>query len=90
MVHYLHWVDGQPWVADLRRTPPVAGVDGTLRRRFKGTPLQGRLFAKTGTLLAANALAAISPPPAAGTGVSIYANDRPSGLPACCPPWTRR
>jgi D-alanyl-D-alanine carboxypeptidase/D-alanyl-D-alanine-endopeptidase (penicillin-binding protein 4) len=73
------------------RTLPVAGVDGTLRRRFKGTPLQGRLFAKTGTLLAANALAGYLTTASGKELVfSIYANDRPSGLPACCPPWTRR
>ncbi len=29
---------------------PVAGVDGTLKRRLKNTPLRGRVRAKTGTL----------------------------------------
>jgi D-alanyl-D-alanine carboxypeptidase/D-alanyl-D-alanine-endopeptidase (penicillin-binding protein 4) len=35
---------------------PIAGVDGTLRHRFKGTLLQGNLRAKTGTLRWANSL----------------------------------
>jgi D-alanyl-D-alanine carboxypeptidase/D-alanyl-D-alanine-endopeptidase (penicillin-binding protein 4) len=46
----------QGWGAAWRATLPVAGVDGTLARRFKDSPLQGRLRAKTGTLDEVNAL----------------------------------
>ena len=35
---------------------PIAGVDGTLRRRFKGTLVEGNLHGKTGTLHWANSL----------------------------------
>lgn len=55
-VALLRWAATQPWGAAWRATLPVGGIDGTLARRFAGTPLDGKLFAKTGTLNAANAL----------------------------------
>ncbi len=55
-VALMRWVARQPWAADFRATLPVGGVDGTLRRRFGGTALGGKLFAKTGSLNASNAL----------------------------------
>lgn len=77
-VKLLRWVAAQPWGAQFRDTLPIAGVDGTLARRFKGTPLEGKVFAKTGTLNATNALAGYF------TGASgknytfaFYANDVP-------------
>jgi D-alanyl-D-alanine carboxypeptidase/D-alanyl-D-alanine-endopeptidase (penicillin-binding protein 4) len=46
----------QPWGEAWKATFPIAGVDGTLSGRFKGSPLVNRLFAKTGTLNEVNAL----------------------------------
>jgi D-alanyl-D-alanine carboxypeptidase/D-alanyl-D-alanine-endopeptidase (penicillin-binding protein 4) len=40
------------WMAAL----PIAGVDGTLEKRMKGTPAEGRVFAKTGSLSSVRAL----------------------------------
>lgn len=46
-----------PHAAAFRASLPLAGVDGTLRRRMKGTPAEGRVSAKTGTIRHVNALA---------------------------------
>ena len=46
-----------PFAPELLGTMPVAGVDGTLGRRFKDTPVQGRARLKTGTLRNVVALA---------------------------------
>ena len=48
---------GGPHAPELLMSLPVAGVDGTLRRRLKGTPAQGWARLKTGTLNNAAALA---------------------------------
>jgi D-alanyl-D-alanine carboxypeptidase/D-alanyl-D-alanine-endopeptidase (penicillin-binding protein 4) len=40
----------QPWGQAWRAALPVAGVDGTLWRRFSNSPVKGRLQAKTGSL----------------------------------------
>lgn len=45
----LRYALAQPWGARWKASLPVGGVDGSLRRRFTGS-LQGRVFAKTGTL----------------------------------------
>ena len=82
-VALLRWTAGQPWGPQFRASLPVGGVDGTLRRRFAGTPLAGRLFAKTGTLNATNALSGWL---IAASGreltFSIIANDVPDGTSA--------
>jgi D-alanyl-D-alanine carboxypeptidase/D-alanyl-D-alanine-endopeptidase (penicillin-binding protein 4) len=45
-----------PAAADFDRSLPIAGVDGTIRRRMKGTPAFENVHAKTGTLRWVNAL----------------------------------
>ncbi len=42
--------------ADLYNALPIAGVDGTLKNRFKGSAAQGNLHAKTGTFSITNCL----------------------------------
>lgn len=79
-VALLRWIAGQPWAAAWTASLPIAGVDGTLKRRFVGTPLAGNLTAKSGTLNATNALAGTM---RAASGhqltFAFFANDVPGG-----------
>jgi serine-type D-Ala-D-Ala carboxypeptidase/endopeptidase (penicillin-binding protein 4) len=78
-VRFLRWTQSQPWGAAWRATLPVGGVDGTLARRFKGTPLDGKLFAKTGSLDKANALSGFLVAASGRTlTFSALANDMPA------------
>jgi serine-type D-Ala-D-Ala carboxypeptidase/endopeptidase (penicillin-binding protein 4) len=83
VVRFLRWAAAQPWGPAWRATLAIAGVDGTLARRFRGTALESRLTAKTGGL---NATAALSGYMTARSGrtltFSIYANDIPDGASA--------
>jgi serine-type D-Ala-D-Ala carboxypeptidase/endopeptidase (penicillin-binding protein 4) len=82
-VRLLSWIAKQPWADEFRASLPVGGLDGTLSRRFAGTMLAGRIFAKTGTLNATNALAVVSQPASGKTlTFAIYANDVPEGVSA--------
>jgi len=47
----------QPTMPEFVASLPVAGVDGTMARRFVGTPLQGRAHIKTGSLADVAAIA---------------------------------
>ncbi|MDJ0278252.1 D-alanyl-D-alanine carboxypeptidase/D-alanyl-D-alanine-endopeptidase [Sphingomonas sp. 2R-10] len=83
MVTLLRWAQAQPWGARWVATLPVGGVDGTLARRFRDTPLAGRLHAKTGSLSGASALAGTMTAASGQTlTFAIYANDHPDGSPA--------
>ncbi|HEX8514246.1 MAG TPA: D-alanyl-D-alanine carboxypeptidase/D-alanyl-D-alanine-endopeptidase [Allosphingosinicella sp.] len=83
MIVFLRWASSQPWGSAWRSGLPVAGVDGTLARRFKGTALENRLFAKTGTLNASSALSGYMIAKSGRTLLfSVYANDIPEGVAA--------
>lgn len=79
-VGLLRWAAGQPWGREYRASLPIGGVDGTLRRRFAGTALEGRIWAKTGTLNATHALSGwLKAASGRELTFSIIANDVPNG-----------
>lgn len=55
-VKLLTYAAAQPWAAKFQDTLPIAGVDGSLTDRWKGTDVIGHVRAKTGTLGHVNAL----------------------------------
>lgn len=57
LVSLLVYAWEQPFAQRFINSFPIAGVDGTLRRRMKGTPAEGNLIGKTGTLRNTSALA---------------------------------
>ncbi len=78
MVKLLRWIAAQPW-AGWRSTLPVA-------RRFRASPLQSRLFAKTGSLIATTAPSGYMIARSGRTLLfSAYANDIPEGISATKP-----
>ena len=57
------------------------GVDGTIARRFRGTALEGKIFAKTGTLNQTNALSGYLIAASGRTlTFSLIANDVPGDV----------
>ena len=56
MVSLLAAMDRHRYAAAFKDSLPIAGVDGTLEHRMRGTRAQGRVVAKTGTIRHVNAL----------------------------------
>ncbi len=50
VVTLLQYASRQPWSDTFYASLPVAGVDGTLMDRFKNTPAEERIHAKTGSV----------------------------------------
>ena len=81
-ITFLRWIGTQPWAAAWRATLPRSG-EGTLGRRFAGTPLDGRIAAKTGSLNATNALSGYLTAKSGRTLLfASFANDVPEGIAA--------
>jgi D-alanyl-D-alanine carboxypeptidase/D-alanyl-D-alanine-endopeptidase (penicillin-binding protein 4) len=50
-VRLLEYMESSQCGGPFKEALPIAGVDGTLRNRMKGTPAAGNVHAKTGSLL---------------------------------------
>jgi serine-type D-Ala-D-Ala carboxypeptidase/endopeptidase (penicillin-binding protein 4) len=73
----------QSWGAAYRASLPVGGVDGSLSSRFKQSLLNGKVFAKTGTLGEARALSGYLVAASGQTvAFSIMCTDHSPALPA--------
>ena len=76
VVQLLRFAAQQPWGAAFVSTLPVAGEDGTLAERLKGTAAAGRVRAKTGLLEHGRALAGFATTLAGSRVVfSIFVNN---------------
>lgn len=81
LVQTLQAMAKSPEAATYRASLPIAGVNGTLQNRFRNTPAQGILQAKTGTLSGVSALSGyLSSPNYSPLVFSILVNqsDQPS------------
>ena len=77
VVALLVWANDQEWGDAWEETFAVAGEDGTLENRFLGSPLSGKLHAKTGTLYGANGLSGYMQAASGETlAFSFFINDR--------------
>ena len=79
-IQLLSYMHRHRFASAFRDALPIAGVDGTLRNRFKGTPAENNLRAKTGTLSSATSLSGYLRD-AAGEQLafSIMVNNYPEG-----------
>ncbi len=76
----LAFLKNHPNNAGFMRGLPRSGQRGSLKDRFKGTPIEGRVMAKTGTVSRVNALSGYVERPKGGTLVfSVIANNHTVG-----------
>ncbi len=78
VVKLLKYMAGSPHFDVFYDSMPVAGVDGTLNKRFKDSPAEGRIHAKTGTIAHVNSLSGyMDLPSGQKLAFSIIGNSHP-------------
>jgi D-alanyl-D-alanine carboxypeptidase/D-alanyl-D-alanine-endopeptidase (penicillin-binding protein 4) len=80
IVDVLRWMTQQPESDVFAASLPIAGFDGTLKRRLTAKEHRGRVRAKTGTLAGACALSGYIETDADTLAFSILINSRRAGL----------
>ncbi|HZE62837.1 MAG TPA: D-alanyl-D-alanine carboxypeptidase/D-alanyl-D-alanine-endopeptidase [Pyrinomonadaceae bacterium] len=86
-VQLLTYMRRHRYATAFREALPIAGVDGTLRNRMKGTAAQNNLRAKTGTLSSASSLSGyVTTASGEELVFSIMVNNYPDGVnpPSLC------
>src|SRR5688572_18257155 len=86
-VQLLTYMSRHRYATAFRDALPIAGVDGTLRNRMRGTVAENNLRAKTGTLSSASGLSGFVKTAAGEELVfSIMVNNYPPGInpPSVC------
>lgn len=79
-IQLLTYMHRHRYAAVFRDALPIAGVDGTLRNRFKGTIAENNLRAKTGTLSSASSLSGyVRDSAGEQLAFSIMVNNYPEG-----------
>jgi D-alanyl-D-alanine carboxypeptidase/D-alanyl-D-alanine-endopeptidase (penicillin-binding protein 4) len=80
-VQLLTFMSKHRYAGVFRDALPIAGVDGTLRNRLKGTPAENNLRAKTGSLSSATSLAGyVTTAAGEKLAFSIMVNNYPSDV----------
>jgi len=81
VVRLLAWARRQPWGSDFESTLPVAGQDGTLETRMRGTAAAGRVHAKTGLVEHVNSLSGYATSQRGAHLIfAIFGNNTPQGV----------